>query len=243
MSSIYIIDNDTGLVSKNAKDRLKTTIKCLNNESKDLEVDQSKFVNDGFKLTIERKENDIYATITKDTDYMSKEDRRQMLKTKLRGLRDQRGNKSGRDVKTWRKVYGDEIVDDFVKAVQTTPNQQIMKVITPEEALGDKNDDTLKELEKYLQLKQMLGDQLTKSIPDYVKYNDKLCRKLGLDPDVKPIQGQEEKLQEAVKQLAQNPEEAVKQFVKNPEEAVKQFAQNPEEEIVEEQKIEEIVEE
>ena len=212
MVSVHINDAQNAFTSRSAKERLRNTIKDLVKENKQISLVSSRFVKENYKLVINQDDmenihvtvveldpaetietvetpvntsNDPVEATSNEPVAMTKEERHKILKQRIRNLKNNRSNKSGRDVKLWKKKWGDEIVDLYIKAAQTTPNQNMMILLDPDQALS-KVDEAKTQMNNYLQMKKVLGAYLLKQLPHYCNYNDTLCVRLGLDPNVQP---------------------------------------------------------
>lgn len=200
--SISFEATESSFKSKNSKKRLKEELKkafhLLENKddflliSKDKTGYFTKFLNDIYQLEIIKKSEMTYnVKITEDikkkeeiNKEKAKEERKTLIRNKLKNMKDIRSNQTGRKIKDMRKEMGDDMVKKFLEAQKAMGGQAI-----PDPSEIMKNKD--KYLQQFKEYQNMIKNMKEKNpqlatmleVNPYHKYANEVSKKLDIPLD------------------------------------------------------------
>lgn len=200
--SISFEATESSFKSKNSKKRLKEELKkafhLLENKddflliSKDKTGYFTKFLNDIYQLEIIKKSEMTYnVKITEDIKKKeeldkekAKEERKTLIRNKLKNMRDIRSNQTGRKIKDMRKEMGDDMVKKFLEAQKAMGGQAIPD---PSEIMKNKE----KYLQQFKEYQNMIKNMKEKNpqlatmleVNPYHKYANEVSKKLDIPLD------------------------------------------------------------
>jgi hypothetical protein len=190
--NVHISGDKSGFNSKAAVDKFKVAVKAVLEKNEEINVDElsTRFINTNFALTIDRKEANIYATVSKKQEQTTK-DNHDLLKAKINLMRKSRTNSD------YYKAKSGNVPDDIME--EYTKLKKMSKMPIPEPS------EILEHPEEYKpMLAMVLGNTMMKQLGSthpYVRYFKLLAEKLGVtEPLPVPTQDYSEMLKPSEKQ-------------------------------------------
>jgi hypothetical protein len=169
--NVHISGDKTGFNSKSSVDKFKTSIKSVLEKNEELNVEDlmKRYINTNFTLSVERKDDNIYANVMKRVEQSTKENR-ELLKAKINLMKKNRTNSD------YYKAKSGNVPDDIME--EYTKLKKLSKMPVPEPSEILENPEQYKPM-----LAMVLGNtmmkQLSQSHP-YVRYFKLLADKLGV---------------------------------------------------------------
>jgi len=189
--NVHISGDKSGFNSKASVDKFKSTVRSVLDASKELDVEDlmKRYVNSNFVLTIERKDDNVYATITKRTVQTNK-DNHELLRAKINLMKKNRTNSD------YYKAKSGNVPDDIME--EYTKLKKVSKMPIPEPSEILENPEQYKPM-----LAMVLGNSIMKQLGPthpYVRYFKLLAEKLGVtEPLPVPTQDYSEMLRPSEK--------------------------------------------
>ena len=169
--NVHISGDKSGFNSKSSVDKFKTSIKSVLEKNEELNVEDltKRYINTNFTLSVERKDNNIYANVMKRVEQSTKENR-ELLKAKINLMKKSRTNSD------YYKAKSGNVPEDIME--EYTKLKKLSKMPVPEPSEILENPEQYKPM-LALVLGNTMMKQLSQSHP-YVRYFKLLADKLGV---------------------------------------------------------------
>lgn len=189
--NVHISGDKSGFNSKAAVDKFKVAVRAVLEKKEELNVEElsTRFINSNFTLTLDRKEANIYASVSKKQEQTTKENH-DLLKAKINLMKKTRTNSD------YYKAKSGNVPDDIME--EYTKLKKMSKMPIPEPS------EILEHPEEYKpMLAMVLGNTMMKQLGSthpYVRYFKLLAEKLGVtEPLPVPTQDYSEMLRPSEK--------------------------------------------
>jgi len=174
--NIEISCKDNLFLSKNAKKRLKNDLKILLKQQNEIQnINSEKYLKTGFKLDIKKLEdkNNYWTVHCNETEehvkYIKKEEKRKILKMKLRNLKNERCRTQVTNLNklTKDKAVPENLVNCFKKVRK---NKAYSKIPSPDMIIKNKKQYITHFMQLAMQMKDKKNDVLNNYVTEMLNY-------------------------------------------------------------------------
>ena len=150
--NVHISGDKSGFNSKSSVDKFKTSIKSVLEKNEELNVEDltKRYINTNFTLSVERKDDNIYANVMKRVEQSTKENR-ELLKAKINLMKKSRTNSD------YYKAKSGNVPEDIME--EYTKLKKLSKMPIPEPSEILENPEQYKPM-----LAMVLGNTMMKQL-------------------------------------------------------------------------------